>query len=73
MPLISIYEYLCDETRLRIIQLLTHGTWMIHALSEHSSPQLSKHLACLQGYAATSKKLRSHGASCPSKTQRIPK
>jgi len=108
MSLIQIYECLCDETRLRIIHLLTHGplcvchlqavlnapqarvsqhlsylrqrgmveshrrgTWVIYSLPKAPSPELSRHLACLQDCASTSrefradlKKLRSRDGSC---------
>ncbi|MFZ4597906.1 MAG: ArsR/SmtB family transcription factor [Terrimicrobiaceae bacterium] len=108
MSLISIYECLCDETRLRIIHLLTHGplcvchlqavlespqarisqhlaylrqrgmvesrrrgTWVIYSLPKKPSPELTRHLACLQDCATTNrefradlKKLRNRVDSC---------
>jgi ArsR family transcriptional regulator len=85
MRLIEIYQCLCDETRLRILHLLTRGplcvchfqsvlgisqtrvsqhlaylrkrglvecsrrgTWMIYRLPNNPSPELEKHLRCLQ-------------------------
>lgn len=95
MSLVKIYECLCDETRLRIIQLLTRGplcvchlqgvlgipqarvsqhlsylrergmvenrregTWMIYSLPAKPSPELSRHLACLQDCAVSDKQFR---------------
>ncbi len=95
MSLVRIYECLCDETRLRIIQLLTQGplcvchlqavlevpqarvsqhlsylreramvecrregTWMIYSLPEKPSPELSRHLACLQDCSTSDQRFR---------------
>lgn len=95
MSLVRIYECLCDETRLRIIQLLTRGplcvchlqvvlgipqarvsqhlsylrergmvenrregTWMIYSLPAKPSPELSRHLACLQDCAVSDKRFQ---------------
>jgi ArsR family transcriptional regulator len=95
MSLVRIYECLCDETRLRIIQLLTRGplcvchlqsvleipqarvsqhlsylrergmvecrregTWMIYSLPNKPSPELSRHLACLQDCSVSDKRFR---------------
>jgi ArsR family transcriptional regulator len=51
MPLISIYECLCDETRLRIIHLVTHGPLCVCQLQKALDvPQsrISQHLAYLR-------------------------
>ena len=114
MSLIRIYECLCDETRLRIIQLLTRGplcvchlqsvlavpqarvsqhlaylrergmvecerrgTWMIYSLPRNPSPELAKHLACLQDCAVSDQQFRSDleklasldGACAPAKAE----
>jgi ArsR family transcriptional regulator len=95
MSLVEIYKCLCDPTRLRIIQLLTHGplcvchlqavlgisqarvsqhlsylrqrgmvesrregTWMIYSLPAKPSPELSRHLACLQDCTVSDKRFR---------------
>ena len=52
MKLIRIYECLCDETRLRIVNLLTRGPLCVCHLQELlGEPQvkISKHLAYLKG------------------------
>jgi DNA-binding transcriptional ArsR family regulator len=51
MPLLQIYRCLCDETRLRIIHLLTHGPLCVcHFQKALDVPQttVSKHLAYLR-------------------------
>ena len=51
MSLIRIYECLCDETRLRIIQLLTRGPLCVcHLQAVLAIPQarVSQHLAYLR-------------------------
>lgn len=95
MRLIEIYQCLCDETRLRILHLLTQGplcvchfqdvlgvpqtrvsqhlsylrkrglveserrgTWMIYSLPARPSPELEKHLQCLQDCVLSEKLFR---------------
>lgn len=95
MRLIEIYQCLCDETRLRILHLLTQGplcvchfqsildvpqtrvsqhlaylrkrglvestrrgTWMIYSLPARSTPELEKHLRCLQDCVLSEKLFR---------------
>lgn len=95
MQLIQIYQCLCDETRLRILHLLTQGplcvchfqsilgapqtrvsqhlsylrkrglvestrrgTWMIYSLPARPSPELEKHLQCLQDCVLSEKLFR---------------
>lgn len=51
MELIQIYQCFCDETRLRILHLLTHGPLCVcHFQSILDEPQvkISKHLAYLK-------------------------
>jgi ArsR family transcriptional regulator len=51
MKLVQIYRCLCDETRLRILHLLTHGPLCVcHFQSILKEPQVavSKHLAYLR-------------------------
>jgi len=51
MKLVQIYRCLCDETRLRILHLLTHGPLCVcHFQSILKEPQvaISKHLAYLR-------------------------
>ena len=51
MKLLEIYECLCDETRLRILQLLTQGPLCVcHFQTILEAPQaaISKHLAYLR-------------------------
>lgn len=52
MELIEIYKCLCDETRLRILHLLTHGSLCVchfQAILELEQVPISKHLAYLRG------------------------
>lgn len=109
MRLIEIYQCLCDETRLRILHLLSQGplcvchfqsvlgipqarvsqhlsylrkramvecarrgTWMIYSLPAQPSPELEKHLRCLQDCVQSEgmfrddlEKLREAGACLP--------
>lgn len=95
MRLIEIYQCLCDETRLRILHLLTQGplcvchfqsildvpqtrvsqhlsylrkrglvestrrgTWMIYSLPARPTPELKKHLRCLQDCVLSEKLFR---------------
>lgn len=54
MKLVQIYRCLCDETRLRILHLLTHGPLCVcHFQSILKVPQVavSKHLAYLRANA----------------------
>jgi DNA-binding transcriptional ArsR family regulator len=51
MPLIQIYQCLCEETRLRILNLLSHGPLCVcHFQEILDKPQvkISKHLAYLK-------------------------
>lgn len=51
MDLIQIYECLCDETRLRILNLLSHGPLCVchfQTLLGESQVKISKHLAYLK-------------------------
>jgi ArsR family transcriptional regulator len=50
--LIQIYECFCDETRLRIVNLLTHGPLCVchlQDLLDSTQVRISKHLAYLKG------------------------
>lgn len=95
MSMVRIYECLCDETRLRIVHLLTRGplcvchlqsvlavpqarvsqhlaylkqrgmvessrraNWMVYSLPRKPTPELHRHLACLQDCASESAKFR---------------
>ena len=52
MKLIQIYECLCDETRLRILHLLTRGPLCVchlQAILREPQVKVSKHLAYLRG------------------------
>ena len=54
MKLIQIYECLCDETRLRILHLLSHGPLCVcHFQEVLDAPQvkISKHLKYLKKHA----------------------
>ena len=54
MQLIEVYKCLCDETRLRILHLLSHQPLCVCHLQEIlSAPQvkISKHLAYLRAHA----------------------
>jgi ArsR family transcriptional regulator len=51
MSLVKIYECLCDETRLRIIQLLTRGPLCVchlQAVLETPQARISQHLSYLR-------------------------
>lgn len=51
MDLIRIYQCFCDETRLRILHLLTHGPLCVchfQSLLNESQVKVSKHLAYLK-------------------------
>ena len=51
MELIQIYKCLCDETRLRILHLLSHGSLCVchfQAILELEQVPVSKHLAFLR-------------------------
>ena len=51
MSLVKIYECLCDETRLRIIQLLTRGPLCVchlQAVLEIPQARISQHLSYLR-------------------------
>lgn len=59
MALMKIYRCLCDETRLRILNLLTHGPLCVcHFQEVLHAPQvkISKHLAYLKKYACVESK-----------------
>jgi len=95
MSMVRIYECLCDETRLRIVHLLTRGplcvchlqsvlavpqarvsqhlaylkqrgmvenlrraNWMVYSLPKNPTPELHRHLACLQDCASENAKFR---------------
>jgi ArsR family transcriptional regulator, arsenate/arsenite/antimonite-responsive transcriptional repressor len=51
VDLIQIYQCFCDETRLRILHLLTHGPLCVchfQSLLKESQVKISKHLAYLK-------------------------
>lgn len=53
MQLIEIYKCLCDETRLRILHLLTHGPLCVchfQAILSLDQVPISKHLAYLRAH-----------------------
>ena len=53
VDLIEIYQCLCDQTRLRVINLLCHGPLCVchfQELLDESQVKISKHLAYLRGH-----------------------
>jgi ArsR family transcriptional regulator, arsenate/arsenite/antimonite-responsive transcriptional repressor len=62
MSLIEIYQCLCDETRLRILNLLSHGALCVchfQKLLKEPQVKISKHLAYLKAHQCV--EARRHG------------
>lgn len=48
LPQARVSQHLCYLRERGMVESTRRGTWMIYALPSNPSPELSRHLACLQ-------------------------